>query len=235
MNVRVNTVRGATNTDTGIAYLHEKLLPLLHQQAGYRGGMTSVDRTGAVAGLIALWENKDALEASEAVAAKARAEAVSLIGGDVAVETLEQVVSEIGNPPPAKGCLVRFVSFETDPARLDENVTFFRAEALPAIKGSPGFRAVRNLVNRTTGRGLTAIIVSDQDALRAAEISFDGRRETAETRGVRFGEITHREVVPGRQAIATQLKPASMPRGSSFPGRRRLCGRTLRCSLSSGH
>ena len=36
MNVRVNTVRGATNPDNGTAYLHEELLPLLHQQAGYR-------------------------------------------------------------------------------------------------------------------------------------------------------------------------------------------------------
>jgi hypothetical protein len=195
MNVRVNTVRGATNPDNGIAYLHETLLPLLHQQAGYKGGMTSVDRAGAVVGVIALWEDKDALEASEAVAAESRAEAVSMIGGDVTVETFEQVVGEVGNPPPAKGCLVRFVSFETDPARVDENVAYFRAEVLPAIKESPGFRAVRNLINRTTGRGLTAIIVSDKDALTAAEVSFEARREKGEVHGIRFGEITHREVV----------------------------------------
>jgi hypothetical protein len=195
MNVRVNTVRGATNPDNGIAYLHEKLLPLLHQQAGYRGGMTSLDRAGAIVGVIALWEDKDALEASEAVAADSRAAAVSMIGGDVTVETFEQVVGEIGNPPPAKGCLVRFVNYETDPSRVEENVAFFKAEALPTIKGSPGFRAVRNLINRTTGRGLTAIIVSDQDALSAAQISFDASRATAETHGIRFGEITHREVV----------------------------------------
>ena len=116
--------------------------------------MTSVDRAGAVVGVIALWDDKDALEASEAVAAKARAEAVALIGGDVTVETFEQVVGEIGNPPPTTGCLVRFVSFETDPARVDEGVACFRTEALPAIKASPGFRAVRNLINRSTGRGL---------------------------------------------------------------------------------
>jgi hypothetical protein len=138
---------------------------------------------------------KDALEASEAVAAESRAEAVSMIGGDVTVETFEQVVGEVGNPPPAKGCLVRFVSFETDPARVDENVAYFRAEVLPAIKESPGFRAVRNLINRTTGRGLTAIIVSDTDALTAAEVSFEARREKGEVHGIRFGEITHREVV----------------------------------------
>jgi hypothetical protein len=50
MHVRVNTVRGATNPDDGTTYLHEKVLPLLRQPAGYRGGMTSVDRAGAVVG-----------------------------------------------------------------------------------------------------------------------------------------------------------------------------------------
>lgn len=55
---------------------------------------------------------------------------------------------------------------------------------------------MRNPINRTDGRGPTAIIVSDQDALTAAEISFEARRERGEAHGIRFGEIVHREVVP---------------------------------------
>jgi hypothetical protein len=138
MHVRVNTVRGATSPDNGTRYLHENVLPLLHQQAGYRGGMTSIDRAGAVVGVISLWEDRNALEAGEGIAADLRAEAVRIIGGDVTVEIFEQVVGEIGNPPPAGGCLVRFASFQTDAARVDENVAFFKAEVLPAITGSPG-------------------------------------------------------------------------------------------------
>jgi hypothetical protein len=117
-----------------------------------------------------------------------------MIGGDQTVKTFERVVGEIGNPPPAEGCLVRFVSFQMDPARVDENVTFFNGEVLPAIKGSPAFRAVRHLIDRASGRGLTAIIVSDDDALRAAEVGFEARREKDEAHGIRF-EITHRDVV----------------------------------------
>jgi hypothetical protein len=33
---------------------------------------------------------------------------------------------------------VRFVSFEMDPARVDEKIAFFKGEVLPAIKGRPG-------------------------------------------------------------------------------------------------
>jgi hypothetical protein len=90
---------------------------------------------------------------------------------------------------------VRFVSFDVDPTRVDENIAFFKGEVLPAITGSPGFRAVRNLIDRTSGRGLTAIIVSDEDALRAAKVGFEAWRENSETHGIRFGEITHREVL----------------------------------------
>jgi hypothetical protein len=78
---------------------------------------------------------------------------------------------------------------------VDENVAFFRGEVLPAIKASPGFRAVRNVIDRTTGRVLSAIIVSDEAALRAAEVGFEARREPGEAHGIRFGETTHREVV----------------------------------------
>jgi hypothetical protein len=53
---------------------------------------------------------------------------------------------------------------------------------------------VRHLIDRASGRGLTAIIVSDDDALRAAEVGFEARREKDEAHGIRF-EITHRDVV----------------------------------------
>ena len=49
------------------------MLPLLHQQAGYRGGMTSIDRAGAVVGVISMWEDRNALEAGEGIAADLRA------------------------------------------------------------------------------------------------------------------------------------------------------------------
>jgi hypothetical protein len=99
--------------------------------------MTSVDRAGAVVGVISLWEDKNALEAGEGVAADLRSEAVLMIGGEVTVETFEQVVGEIGNPPPAEGCLVRFVSFQTNPAGVDENLAFFKVRICQRSRDRP--------------------------------------------------------------------------------------------------
>jgi hypothetical protein len=131
-----------------------------------------------------------------------------MIGGDVTVETFEQVKAQIGKPPPTEGCLVRFVSFQMDPARVDANLAYFNAEVLPAIAGSPGFRAVRNLIDRTTGRGLTAIIVSDEGALRAAEVGFRGApRPGRGSRRPLWGDQPSR-CRPGRQAEAPQVRPA---------------------------
>jgi hypothetical protein len=122
-----------------------------------------------------------------------------MIGGDQTVETFEQVVGEIGNPPPAAGCLVWFVSFQMDPARVDENVTFFNGEVLPAIKRSPAFRAVRHLIDRASGRGLTAMIVSDDDALRAAEVGFEAASRGARTLSAAQAEAIPAAVSPSRE------------------------------------
>ena len=195
MHGRVNTVRGATALADGIPYLDEYVLPLLHRQPGYRGGMASIDESSGVFGLITLWEDATALEASERAAAAARSEVQRLMGGAVTVATFDQVVSAIGHPPPAAGCLVRFVSFRLDPARLGESGAFFESDILPAIRRSPGFRGVRNFIDSTTGRGLTATIVSDDDALTAAAAGFEARRDTDEARGISYGEIAHRKVL----------------------------------------
>jgi hypothetical protein len=192
---RVDTLQGATNLADGRAYLTADVLPLLRRQSGYRGGMASIDESAGVPGLISLWEDGTALEASERAAAGSRSGLVRLAGGDVTVETFDQVVSDIGRPPPEAGCLVRFVQFRLDPSLVGQTAAFFESDIRPAISMSPGFRAVRNFTDASTGRGLTAIIVSDAEGLTAAEAGFEARRESDEAHGIRFGEIADRKVL----------------------------------------
>jgi hypothetical protein len=82
-----------------------------------------------------------------------------------------------------------------DPARVEEHAAFFESDVLAAIRASPGFRGVRSFTDSSTGRGSTAIIVSGEDALRAAEAGFEARRDDDEAHGIRFGEIFHRKVL----------------------------------------
>jgi len=64
-----------------------------------------------------------------------------------------------------------------DPARIDENLEFFKREVVPQIKASPGFRALRNMMDRQTGEGMVGTSWDDEASMRAAAEEAKTRRE----------------------------------------------------------
>ena len=189
MYVRLSTIKGATDIDAGIRFLGEKVVPELQQQRGFRGVTASADRPGGIVGVVSLWDTEQDMAASESVATKVRQEALGVIGGDVTVETFEQVVADIGDPPPAVGCCLRVIRTKMDPARIDDNIEFFRSEIVPRIKATPGFRGVRNLIDRASGHGVVGTLWEDEESMKAADAAAELRRQEAASRGVEFGEM----------------------------------------------
>ena len=192
MHVRISTITGATDIDAGVRFLGEKVVPELQQQSGFRGITASADRAGRVVAVVSMWETEQDMTASERSAGKVRQEALGVIGGDVTVETFEQVVADIGDPPPAVGCCLRVIRTKMDPARVDDNIEFFKSEMVPRIKATPGFRAVRNLIDRASGHGVVGTVWDDEAAMNAAEAAAGLRRQDAASRGVEFGEMSTR-------------------------------------------
>ena len=99
MHVRVVTVTGAKDIDGGVEFLEEKVKPRSSQE-GYRGFIASADREGGVFAVLSLWDTAEARDASEAALASSRQEAIGVIGGEMKVENFEQLVAEVGDPPP---------------------------------------------------------------------------------------------------------------------------------------
>ena len=192
MHVRISTINGATDLDAGIRFLGEKVVPELQQQRGFRGITASADRAAGLVAVLSLWETEQDMTASESVASKVRQEALGVMGGDVTVETFEQVVADIGDPPPAVGCTLRVVRVKMDPARVDENIEFFRSEIVPRMKATPGFRGVRNMIDRASGSGAVGTLWDDEASMNAAEAAAEQRRHEASSRGVEFGEMSTR-------------------------------------------
>ena len=192
MYVRVSTIKGATDIDAGIRFLEEKVVPELQQQRGFRGVTASADRAGGIVGVVSLWDTEQDMAASESAATKVRQEAVGVIGGDVTVETFEQVVADIGDPPPAVGCCLRVIRVKMDPARINDNIEFFRSEIVPRMKATPGFRGVRNLIDRASGHGVVGTLWNDEESMKAADAAAEQRRQEAASRGVEFGEMSTR-------------------------------------------
>ncbi|MGN6473341.1 MAG: hypothetical protein ACTHK4_06795 [Mycobacteriales bacterium] len=194
MYARMITYSGAKNFDDGISYVREKALPVVQDQKGYRWLSASVDRANGVFGILSLWDSEAERDASLTALKAVREEAEAVIGGELAVEDFEELLVEVVQPPAPGACLsIRRVSM--DPAAVDDNLEFFKAEVLPRIKANAGFCAVRNMIDRKTGRGAVGTVWTDEAAAKAAVADAESRRDQAASRGVSLDEVTFREIV----------------------------------------
>jgi heme-degrading monooxygenase HmoA len=196
MHVRITTVNGATNIDKGVEHLRDEVVPQLQQQKGYRGLTASGDPAAGIVSVLTLWDTQGDLDASESMVEKVRKEAAAAFGGKTqTVERFEQTVGEVGPNPPTLGSKLQIRRIKMDPARVEDNLAFFRSTVLPEIMETPGFQSVRQMINRSTGEGVVGTVWADDDSMRAATAKGDERRSMAESRGVEFGDVTVRELL----------------------------------------
>jgi hypothetical protein len=195
MYARIVTITGPKDIDGGIGWLREQLPPVLKDQKGFRGLGVSVDRAGGILGVLTLWDTEADRDASWDALAARRQESQDIIGGQLSAETYEELLREAGSTPPAPGSALMLLPVSMDPAKVDENLAFFRSEILPQITASHGFQHVRLLMNRETGHGLAGTAWTDEDARRAADSDAQARRQQGAARGVQFGEVRYREIV----------------------------------------
>ena len=197
MHARIIRFEGAANIDDGVVFIREKATPQVRQQKGYLGLSVSVDRSAGLLSIMSSWETEADLKASEAALAGLRAEGASVAGtGAPTITNFEVLVNEVGDQPPTEGCRLRVVAAEADPARVDEEASRLRDDVVPALKGAPGFRAIRLMIDRSTGRGAVGTVWADEAALQGSEEIGKERRQEAAARGnIKFGDISRREIV----------------------------------------
>jgi heme-degrading monooxygenase HmoA len=194
MFTRVISFTGANDIDAGVEFLRDHVVPVLKQQKGFRGVTASADRAGRVLGVLSLWDTASDREASESALAKTREEGERIVGGEMSVETFEELYVDVATPPRVgASLLLRRISMP--PEKIDENVEFFKREVVPQIKSTPGYLALRNMINRQTGNGLVGTVWADNAALEAAAKVAEERRSQAAAQRVTFGEQSRREIV----------------------------------------
>ena len=195
MHVRITTVTGASNIDGGLAALRDQALPQMRQQHGFRGLSAAGDRAAGVVTVLSVWDSEADLEASESAADKARGDAVRIMGGEVSVERYEQTVWTAGDTRPGPGAKLHIRHVKMDPARIEENLEFFRQTVVPEMKARPGFLAVRQLIDRSTGEARVGSVWADENSLSASLAQSEQRRALAKDRGVEFGKDRMLEVL----------------------------------------
>ena len=194
MYARVITLTGVQDFDAAIDVLREAL-PTVRAQRGYQGMTASADRSTGLLGILSMWETEADRDASESALAKTRDEArAQLSAAGMTVEHFEERVVQ-RDRPISVGAALFLTRFSMDPAKVNENVEFFKSTVAPDIASAPGFLALRNMINPQTGEGLVGSLWESEQARQAAAEMAMARRSDAASRGVTLGEPSFREVL----------------------------------------
>ena len=194
MHTRVVTFTGVKDLEGGLSFVRNEVMPVLNEQKGYRGTTVSADRPGGVLGVLSLWDSAADREASFGALAKARQRGVEITGGEMTIESFEEMVADISEIP-AVGSALMVTRISMDPTKIDANLEFFKSDVLPRIKANSGYQALRNMINRETGTGIVGAVWRDQESMKAAAADAQTRREDAISRGVNFGDVSFRELL----------------------------------------
>jgi heme-degrading monooxygenase HmoA len=104
MHARLSTIQGTTDQiDEGIDRLRETTVPAVKQIDGCKGLISLIDRQTGKSITVTLWDNEDALRASEEEANRLRREAADRLGGggEPTVERYEVAIYEVEAPVTA--------------------------------------------------------------------------------------------------------------------------------------
>lgn len=200
MHARLLFVTGADVT--AAAKFLEDRAPVIAAEKGFRQLAASGDRSRGYLSIISVWDSREDLEASDSALADLRQEGLAAFGGQMTVRVFEQVAFAVGQTPPQPGCVLRLVTYQMDLSQIDENISWFKSDVLPAMLASPGVRAVRNLVDRETGEGRVGSVYSDESVMESTEGDRAQRMAAARERGIEFGEESILEVLFGQMSTS---------------------------------
>jgi heme-degrading monooxygenase HmoA len=95
---RVTTVQGSPDkAEEGVRQFREDTLPIVKGAAGFKGALLLIDRQSGKGQAISLWEDKNAMDASEDAVAGVRQSATQAMGqsGAPTVDRYEVAIYEV--------------------------------------------------------------------------------------------------------------------------------------------
>jgi hypothetical protein len=191
---RVNILEAdPSKIDEGIAFVRDRIQPLVDSLPGSRGlGMWVNRETGDVV-VNTVWDDRAALDASESHVTAVRAEAAKVVGAKtVRVEIGEPIVvwQAAADQP---GYWSRAVEMDVPADRIEEGMALFRDELLSSVQRIPGVNTVVLSLNRDTGHTMLNVTYRSRAELDAARATADNLRAGVVSR-LGAGEPTVREL-----------------------------------------
>jgi heme-degrading monooxygenase HmoA len=161
-----------SSVDAGVAYVDDKVMPLLQGLDGYIGLSLLADRSSGRCIITSAWESEDAMHASAPAVQEVRSRAAEIFGGgDPTVDEWEIAVLHREHEA-GEGACVRVTWAKADPDQVDSGIETFKA-ALPAMQELEGHCSASLMVDRASGRGVASVAFASADAVERNRAEID--------------------------------------------------------------
>lgn len=197
MFVRATTIHAdKTRIDEGIAFVRDRVVPVIDALPGNLGLSMFVDRDSGVVTITSAWESTQARRDSEDQLAELRKGAAQALGdGTPAVELLELAVLD-RRRPAEPGFWSRTTRVSIDPHRIDSAIDAYSASTMHDVQLLDGYCSAVLLVDRASGHGAVSVVF---DSLRALEASRDRAQSLRDAGTAKAGaevtEVRESEIV----------------------------------------
>jgi heme-degrading monooxygenase HmoA len=196
MYARSTTVQGnAEFIDRATVYLRDKVMPAVQGLTGFVGLSVLHDRDSGRCVATTAWATEEAMHDSESPLHALRQRYAEILGGRPEVQEWEiAVLHRLRATPDRAAC--RVIWSRSDPAMDQEQaMDAVRTGLIPQLDRVPGFCSMSMLVDRETGRAVTATVYETREALaRATERVMQLRDEARHRTGAEITEVAQFEV-----------------------------------------
>jgi heme-degrading monooxygenase HmoA len=170
--------------DDGIAYVRDEVMPALQEIDGCVGVSLLVDRDSGQCIATSAWETEEAMHASTERIQPIRDRAAERFGGSSTVEEWE-IAALHRDHRSGEGACARATWVNGDPARMDQNVEYFKSSVLPELENLEGFCSASLMIDRASGRAVACTSFDSRDAMdRNREQSTALKNEKTQEAGV---------------------------------------------------
>jgi len=196
MYARSTTVRGnPQSVDDTVTYMRDEVMPAIQQMDGCIGLSMMCDRDSGRCIATTAWESEEAMHNSESGVHTMRMRMSEMMGADSPqVQEWEiAVLHRMHNAPD--GACARLIWVQGDPARMEDATSTMRTVMLSKLEELPGFCSVSMLVDRATGRAVTAAVYDSREAMaRAADRAKSLREDFTREMGMDMTEVAEFEL-----------------------------------------
>ena len=165
MYARSTTIQAQPSSiDDGIAHVRDEVMPALQAIDGCVGVSLLVDRDSGRCIATSSWETEEAMRASADRIQPIRDRAAEMFGGSPTVEEWE-IAALHRDHRSHDGACVRATWVTGDPARMDQNVEYYKTAVLPELEKLEGFCSASLMIDRASGRAVSCASFDSREAM----------------------------------------------------------------------